>query len=42
VRHFFPSVDLDTIEDEDFAKRANEAVWLRDNLNPFSGTDTGK
>ncbi len=35
VRHFFPSVDLETIDDHTFAKRVNEAIWLKGELNPF-------
>lgn len=42
VRHYFPGVDLETISDEDFAKRANEAVWLADRLNPFGDGGSGK
>ena len=28
VRHYFPSVELSTISDEDFALIANDALWL--------------
>lgn len=28
IRHYFPGVDLETIDDEQFAELSNDADWL--------------
>ena len=32
VRHYFPGVNLETIDDEEFAMLSEEALWLHNQM----------